>query len=158
MNSISRQGTSVENGITRRSVVRAAPVRGGAVRGGEIVAIASFRTPEGEPVDTVKLYQFHVSPDHWRAGLGSALHAACAERWVAAGRRTAVLDVHADNRRAQAFYACRGWVPDPERPPAEDDHHLFLRWTPPGNERTCLNVHVLDGESPRPVRTSGREP
>lgn len=80
----------------------------------------------------MKLYQFHVAPDRWRAGLGSALHAACVERWLAGGMRTAVLDVHVDNRRAQAFYARHGWVPDPAKPPAEDDHHLFLRWTPPG--------------------------
>ncbi|MER8033234.1 GNAT family N-acetyltransferase [Streptomyces bauhiniae] len=102
------------------------------VRDGEIVAVASFRTPEGGAADTVKLYQFHVAPNHWRAGLGSALHAACVERWLAGGRRAAVLDVHVDNRRAQAFYARQGWVPDPAKPPAEDDHHLFLRWTPSG--------------------------
>ncbi|MCW7944764.1 acetyltransferase [Streptomyces hygroscopicus] len=102
-----------------------------AVTQGRIAAVASFRTPEGATPDTVKLFQFHVDPDHWRRGIGTALHAACVEEWQADGRRTAVLDVHVDNRRAQAFYARQGWVPDPEIPPAEDDHHLFLRFSVP---------------------------
>ncbi len=103
-----------------------------AVERGRIAAIASFRVPEDGAADTVKLFQFHVDPGHWRAGLGTALHAACVEQWQADGRRSAVLDVHVDNRRAQAFYARLGWVPDPENPPAEGDHHLFLRFRVPG--------------------------
>ncbi|WP_225828140.1 GNAT family N-acetyltransferase [Streptomyces naphthomycinicus] len=104
-----------------------------AVEHDRIVGIASFRTPDGASADTVKLYQFHVDPGHWRSGIGTALHTACVEEWRAGRRRTAVLDVHADNRRAQAFYARRGWFPDPENPPAEGDHHLFLRFSvPPG--------------------------
>ncbi|MGW7820673.1 N-acetyltransferase family protein [Streptomyces puniciscabiei] len=99
-----------------------------AVEQGRIVGIASFRTPDGAPADTVKLFQFHVDPGHWRSGIGTALHTACVEEWRAGGRRTAVLDVHVDNRRAQAFYDRQGWVPDPENPPAEGDHHLFLRY------------------------------
>ncbi|MGW2648146.1 N-acetyltransferase family protein [Streptomyces sp. NPDC001393] len=102
------------------------------VQDGTITAVASFRTPDGAPADTVKLFQFHVDPGHWRSGIGTALHAACVEAWRADGRRAAVLDVHVDNRRAQAFYARQGWVPDPENPPAEGDHHLFLRFTVPG--------------------------
>ncbi|MGW3665794.1 N-acetyltransferase family protein [Streptomyces sp. NPDC005141] len=95
---------------------------------GRIAGIASFRTAEGAPADTVKLYQFHVDPDRWRAGIGTELHAACVEEWQADGKHTATLDVHVDNRRAQAFYARLGWVPDPENPPAEDDHHRYLRY------------------------------
>ncbi|WP_374935406.1 GNAT family N-acetyltransferase [Streptomyces resistomycificus] len=98
-----------------------------AVEGGRVIALASFRTPEGGSADTVKLFQFHVDPDHWRRGVGAALHTACVEHWRADGRRTAVLDVHVDNRRAQAFYARHGWVPDPPNPPREGDHHLLLR-------------------------------
>ncbi|MFG2311645.1 GNAT family N-acetyltransferase [Streptomyces sp. NPDC048566] len=97
------------------------------VQDGRIAAIASFRTAEGAPSDTVKLYQFHVEPDQWRSGLGSALHAACVEEWRADGKRAATLDVHVGNRRARAFYARLGWVADPAHPPAEDDHHLALR-------------------------------
>ncbi|MFE1309402.1 GNAT family N-acetyltransferase [Streptomyces sp. NPDC058755] len=103
-----------------------------AVEQGRIVGIASFRTPDGAPAETVKLFQFHVDPGHWRAGIGTALHAACVEEWRADGTRTAVLDVHVDNTRAQAFYARQGWVPDPENPPAEGDHHRFLRFSVPG--------------------------
>ncbi|GAA3966433.1 hypothetical protein GCM10022384_17510 [Streptomyces marokkonensis] len=102
-----------------------------AVERGGLVGIASFRVPEDGPADTVKLFQFHVAPDHWRSGIGTALHTACVEQWRADGRRTAVLEVHVDNRRAQAFYARRGWFPDPENPPAEGDHHLFLRFDVP---------------------------
>ncbi|MFD9392857.1 GNAT family N-acetyltransferase [Streptomyces sp. NPDC060000] len=102
------------------------------VERGRTVGLASFRTPEGAPARTVKLFQFHVDPDHWRAGIGTALHAACVEQWRADGRRTAVLDVHVGNRRAQAFYARQGWHPDPENPPAEDDHHLWLRYAVTG--------------------------
>lgn len=95
---------------------------------GAVVGVASFRTPEDAPAETVKLFQFHVDPGHWRHGVGTALHAACAEQWRADGKCTAVLDVHRDNLRAQAFYAARGWFPDPQNPPADDDHHLYLRY------------------------------
>ena len=103
-----------------------------AVRDARLVGIASFRTPEGGSAETVKLFQFHVDPDRWRSGVGTALHSACVEQWRAEGRCTAVLDVHVDNERAQAFYAHQGWVPDPENPPAEGDHHLFLRYAVTG--------------------------
>ncbi|MFD5158979.1 GNAT family N-acetyltransferase [Streptomyces hawaiiensis] len=95
------------------------------VEAGRIIGLASFRTPEGGPADTVKLFQFHVDPDHWRAGVGTALHAACVEEWQADGRRTAVLEVHVDNRRAQGFYRRQGWVPEPAGP---GHHHLRMRF------------------------------
>ncbi|WP_199272654.1 GNAT family N-acetyltransferase [Streptomyces broussonetiae] len=103
-----------------------------AVEQGRIAGIASFRTPDGAPADTVKLFQFHVDPGRWRSGIGTSLHAACVEQWRADRRRTAVLDVHVDNARAQGFYARQGWIPDPENPPADGDHHLFLRFRVPG--------------------------
>ncbi|MEU3935278.1 GNAT family N-acetyltransferase [Streptomyces sp. NPDC029044] len=99
------------------------------VQEGRIVGLASFRVPEGTPADTVKLFQFHVDPDHWRQGAGSALHAACVEEWQADGRRTAVLDVHVDNLRAQGFYRRQGWVAEPAGP---GDHHLRMRFVLPG--------------------------
>ncbi|GGL83139.1 hypothetical protein GCM10010129_28530 [Streptomyces fumigatiscleroticus] len=101
------------------------------VEEGRMVGLASFRTPQGASAELVRLFQFHVDPGHWRRGVGTALHAACVEQWRADGRRTAVLDVHTGNRRAQAFYARRGWLPDPGNPPAEGDHHLFLRYAVP---------------------------
>ncbi|MET7379742.1 GNAT family N-acetyltransferase [Streptomyces sp. NPDC005526] len=100
-----------------------------AVRDGRLIGVASFRTPEGAPAETVKLFQFHVDPGHWRTGVGTALHTACMERWRADGRRTAVLEVHAGNRRAQAFYAARGWTADQDVPADPGDHHLVLRRT-----------------------------
>ncbi|MCX5047269.1 MULTISPECIES: GNAT family N-acetyltransferase [unclassified Streptomyces] len=103
-----------------------------AVRDARLVGIASFRTAEGAPAETVKLFQFHVEPDQWRSGVGTALHAACVEQWQADGRRTAVLDVHVDNERAQAFYARQGWIPDPENPPTPGDPHRYLRYAVPG--------------------------
>ncbi|KOV95990.1 MULTISPECIES: GNAT family N-acetyltransferase [unclassified Streptomyces] len=104
------------------------------VEEGVITGIASFRPPQDGPAGTVKLYQFHVDPDRWRRGTGAALHAACVEQWRAEGRSRAVLDVHVDNRRAQAFYARQGWLPDPGHPPADDDHHLFLYFSVPPRE------------------------
>ncbi|MDQ1020582.1 GNAT family N-acetyltransferase [Streptomyces afghaniensis] len=95
-----------------------------AVEEGRMVGLASFRTPEGAPTDTVKLLQFHVDPGHWRRGVGSALHTACAEAWTSDGTRTAVLEVHVDNRRAQRFYRRHGWMPEPAEP---GDHHLTMR-------------------------------
>ncbi len=64
------------------------------VEEGTILGIASFRPPQDGPAGTVKLFQFHVDPDHWRRGIGTALHAACVARWRADGRHCAVLDVH----------------------------------------------------------------
>ncbi|MEW1644763.1 GNAT family N-acetyltransferase [Streptomyces sp. NPDC091219] len=93
------------------------------VESGRIVAVASFRTPEGGTADTVKLFQFHVEPERWRSGLGTVLHAACVEQWRADGRRGAVLDVHVDNERAQAFYVRQGWVAEP----GDGGHHLGMR-------------------------------
>ncbi|GAA1424235.1 hypothetical protein GCM10009601_28630 [Streptomyces thermospinosisporus] len=106
-----------------------------AVRGGSLTGIASFRPPDGAGARTVKLFQFHVDPGHWRTGIGTALHAACVEEWRTSGHGEAVLEVHTGNRRAQAFYARLGWRPDPEHPPAEGDHHLHLRLTLPGHPR-----------------------
>ncbi|MFE0103088.1 GNAT family N-acetyltransferase [Streptomyces sp. NPDC059009] len=82
-----------------------------AVRDGRVAGLASFRTPEDAPADTVKLFQFHVDPDLWRTGIGGCLHAACVEEWRADGMTEAILDVHADNARAQGFYAAKGWEP-----------------------------------------------
>lgn len=98
-----------------------------AVRDGHLVGIASFRTAENDPADTVTLFQFHVDPDHWRTGIGADLHAACVEEWQADGKRAATLDVHVDNERAHAFYARQGWSRD--RDPVAGEHHVTLGFT-----------------------------
>ncbi|MGW0863602.1 N-acetyltransferase family protein [Streptomyces sp. NPDC002611] len=103
-----------------------------AVRDGRLAGIASFRRAEGAPAGTVTLFQFHVDPDRWRAGIGTALHAACVREWRSGGVRTAWLDVHVSNERARGFYGRQGWAADPESPVAPDDHHMRLRLTVPG--------------------------
>jgi ribosomal protein S18 acetylase RimI-like enzyme len=95
------------------------------VEAGRMIGLASFRRAEDAPADTVKLFQLHVDPGHWRRGVGAALHAACVEEWRADGRREAVLDVHVDNLRAQGFYRRLGWAPEPAGP---GDHHLRMRF------------------------------
>ncbi|MBO1335240.1 GNAT family N-acetyltransferase [Streptomyces sp. VRA16 Mangrove soil] len=105
------------------------------VRNGEIVGLASFRRPDEAPDDssTVKLFQFHTDPAHWRRGIGTELHAACVEQWQADGMTEAVLEVHRDNTRAQAFYAAHGWRGRPGAGAGagaggeSDDHHHELR-------------------------------
>ncbi|GAB3170253.1 hypothetical protein GCM10027162_10510 [Streptomyces incanus] len=104
----------------------------GAVRDGRQAGPASFRTPRDAPADTVKLFRFRVAPGRWRTGIGTALHTACVEERRADGLRTAVLDVHVDNRRPRTFYARRGRAPDPAHPPAPDNHPLYLRFAVPG--------------------------
>ncbi|MFE3640531.1 GNAT family N-acetyltransferase [Streptomyces sp. NPDC059169] len=92
---------------------------------GEIVGVAASRE-----VDAVMtLTQLHVHPARWSRGIGSALHAACADRWRRAGVRTARLEVFEHNQRAQDFYARQGWTPDPDKPRA--GNHLVLRFDVP---------------------------
>ncbi|MER8045143.1 GNAT family N-acetyltransferase [Streptomyces sp. NPDC094032] len=90
---------------------------------GELLGIAAY----GERDGVMHLSQLHVAPVRWRGGVGTALHAACAEAWRAAGVRRARLEVYERNTRAQAFYAARGWLPDPDGPRSGD--HLVLRLT-----------------------------
>ncbi|MFE2559124.1 GNAT family N-acetyltransferase [Streptomyces sp. NPDC059352] len=92
-------------------------------RGREVAGIAAY----GERDGLVYLSQLHVTPAHWRRGIGGALHAACAEAWRAAGVTAARLEVFEKNERAQAFYAAHGWTPDPESP--RSGNHLVLRLT-----------------------------
>ncbi|MFH9721416.1 GNAT family N-acetyltransferase [Streptomyces sp. NPDC017254] len=94
-----------------------------AVRDGEVTGIAAY----GERDGLMHLTQLHVLPARWRAGVGTELHAACVDVWRAAGVTAARLEVFEKNERAQAFYAARGWTPDPETP--RDGDHLVLRLT-----------------------------
>lgn len=90
---------------------------------GELLGIAAY----GERDGVMTLTQLHVAPARWRGGVGTALHTACVNAWRAAGVRTARLEVFDRNARAQAFYAARGWLPDPDTPRVGD--HLVLRLT-----------------------------
>ncbi|MFI5980955.1 GNAT family N-acetyltransferase [Streptomyces sp. NPDC051555] len=93
-----------------------------AEQDGELTGVAAFRTVAGETT----LTQLHVDPAHWRRGTGTALHAACLERWRRAGVPRVRLEVYEHNLRAQAFYAAHGWRPDPLAPRAGSHHVLWL--------------------------------
>lgn len=106
------------------------------VESGRIVAVASFRTQDGDPADTVTLFQFHVDPDQWRSGLGTALHAACVEQWRADGRM---------DRRTRC--ACRQRAGAGLLRPAGLGRRAVRRRTPPGD------APAPDGGMKRAVRT-----
>jgi RimJ/RimL family protein N-acetyltransferase len=72
----------------------------------------------GARYDGDKLFHFHIDPEVWRTGTGTALLQACVAEWRAAGVATARLEVFAPNARARAFYASQGWEEDGR----EDDH------------------------------------
>jgi len=77
-----------------------------------------------------QLYQIHVHPDHWRKGVGSALHTACIEAWREGGVTVGMLEVWSRNERAQAFYESHGWRPDGHiRPGDADTTYIRLRRT-----------------------------
>ncbi|WP_445065215.1 GNAT family N-acetyltransferase [Streptomyces sp. SAS_281] len=88
---------------------------------GALVGVAAHSVRDG----WTYLTQLHVSPAHWREGVGSALHLACVADWQRRGVTRARLEVFEPNRRAQAFYSACGWVPDPETP--RHGGHLVLR-------------------------------
>jgi ribosomal protein S18 acetylase RimI-like enzyme len=98
---------------------------------GEVVGMAMV----GPPGDILgpwvgQLYQLHVHPDHWRRGIGTALHTACLDAWRATGVTVGVLEVWSSNERAQAFYESHGWRPDGHtRPGPGDSTYLRLRRT-----------------------------
>ncbi|MEV7862233.1 GNAT family N-acetyltransferase [Streptomyces hirsutus] len=86
-----------------------------AVRDGHLAGLASFRTPPEAPADTVKLFQFHVDPDHWRTGIGTALHAACVEEWRANGLRTPPYST-CTSTTAASRPSTPAWAGPPTRP------------------------------------------
>ncbi|MEU6881191.1 GNAT family N-acetyltransferase [Streptomyces sp. NPDC046712] len=94
-----------------------------AERDGEMAGVAAYGRVDG----TMMLTQLHVRPDRWRRGVGAELHAACLDRWRAAGVTGARLEVFEKNERARAFYAAHGWTPDTDAP--RSGTHLVLRLT-----------------------------
>ncbi|MFH8569856.1 GNAT family N-acetyltransferase [Streptomyces sp. NPDC017993] len=111
-----------------------------AVRHGTVLGAASYGRPAGPGApEAVTLHQLQVDPDHWRTGVGRALHTACLHAWRTAGFSRAALDVVWHNRRARAFYTGHGWRPDPRHRPAPDATHLTLTLslavTPLGGDR-----------------------
>lgn len=59
-----------------------------------------------------QLYQIHVDPQHWRKGIGTALHKACMDAWRTSGVTVGVVEVWSRNTQAQAFYETHGWRAD----------------------------------------------
>ncbi|GAA2807628.1 GNAT family N-acetyltransferase [Streptomyces showdoensis] len=105
------------------AAIDAGRVLGARDTAGELLGIAAY----GERDGVMTLSQLHVAPARWRGGVGTALHTACVDAWRAAGVSTARLEVFEPNLRARAFYAARGWLPDPDTP--RDGDHLVLRLT-----------------------------
>ena len=99
------------------------------------------------------------TPTTGATGIGADLHAACVEQWRADGERTATLDVHVDNERAQAFYARQGWVRDGEPVGGASHRDVTLRCAvrARGMNQGRLNVHAVSGGRLR-TRTTWREP
>ena len=89
--------------------------RDGRVAG--FVMLSPPHVPAPDPSVVGQLLQIHVGPEHWRQGLGSALHAATITVWQSASIVTGRVDVWANNARARGFYAAHGWRPDGQRRP-----------------------------------------
>ncbi|WP_280875988.1 GNAT family N-acetyltransferase [Streptomyces pseudovenezuelae] len=121
--------TSVEARASRRQAWRRAIEADDravscAVRDGEVTGVVSMGPPADADVDPTtvgQLFQIHVRPGSWGAGIGSRLH----ERFVRLLREgslsVGVLEAWERNSRAQAFYAHRGWRPDGHRRPGPRD-------------------------------------
>lgn len=102
---------------------------------GHVIGFALLGPPHDQPVaaPTVgQLRQIHVSPSHWRQGVGNALHQACIRAWQSASITTGQVDVWENNHRARAFYAQFGWQPSSRRRPGPADYdYLQLYLTIP---------------------------
>lgn len=98
---------------------------------GEIVGMALTGPPKDYLLPWVgQLYQIHVTPNHWRKGIGSALHEACTTAWRETGITVGVLEVWSNNARAQSFYESHGWRPDGNtRKGPADTKYVRLRRT-----------------------------
>lgn len=80
----------------------------------------------GARFDGDKLFHFHIDPEVWRTGTGTALHEACVATWQSAKIGLVRLEVFAPNARARAFYADKGWEEDGR----EGDHVLMKLMVP----------------------------
>lgn len=107
----------VGRGRFRRTTVAVADVGGAvagfAIHGHEGSASESSGDEEAPGPGTVgELYSLNVHPDHWGAGVGSALMAHVLAALEEAGHTEAVLWVLPANERARRFYERRGWALD----------------------------------------------
>jgi ribosomal protein S18 acetylase RimI-like enzyme len=115
---LERQRTGTERAITERERTVLC-----AVRRDHVVGFAVL----GARYEGDKLFHFHIDPQVWRTGTGTALHRACVAVWQSAKLATARLEVFAPNARARAFYVSQGWQ-DHAR---EGDYVTMLLRMPP---------------------------
>lgn len=93
----------------------------------EIVGFASIgpsRDEDVPPEETFELYAIYVSPDYWRAGIGSTLLFSVAEE-IPANIAWFSLWVLKDNGRGRHFYEYLGFEPDGAIKMADIDGHLL---------------------------------
>lgn len=100
-----------------------------AIRSSELTVLCATRDDRvvgfavlGARFDGDTLFHFHIDPEVWRTGTGTALHRGCVEVWQAAKLGSVRLEVFAPNARARAFYARQGWE-EADR----DDDHVVMR-------------------------------
>ncbi|MEU6140304.1 GNAT family N-acetyltransferase [Streptomyces sp. NPDC047081] len=102
-----------------------------AVREGEVEGVVSMGPPAYPDLNgtTVgQLYQIHVRPGSWGAGIGSRLHEGFVRFLRERSLSTGVLEAWERNSRARAFYTRHGWRPDGHsRPGPGDAEYLRLR-------------------------------
>jgi ribosomal protein S18 acetylase RimI-like enzyme len=95
---------------------RREPVTLVADRDGEILGHATYGaqrdTGETRDIARAEIYSIYVGPDHWSTGAGRALMDEALARLAAAGARTVMLWVLADNPRARRFYERAGFAAD----------------------------------------------
>jgi ribosomal protein S18 acetylase RimI-like enzyme len=80
-----------------------------AERGGEAVGFGQALAAEPTARDGAELARLYVHPDHWEAGVGSALLARLEDWLRERGADRLRLAVLADNDAANAFYESRGY-------------------------------------------------
>ncbi|BBA96982.1 hypothetical protein RVR_2523 [Actinacidiphila reveromycinica] len=112
-----------------------------AMRQDHIVGFAVL----GARFDGDTLFHFHIDPEVWRTGTGTALHQACVAEWRAAGVALARLEVFAPNARARAFYAKQGWEED-----GREDDHVTMRLRIPRRPAPDLTAAATPAPSSRP--------
>ncbi|MGI5456337.1 N-acetyltransferase family protein [Streptomyces sp. CA-249302] len=93
-----------------------------AIHEGEITGVVLMGPPHDpdpdlDPATTGQLYQIHVRPGSWGAGVGSRLHEGFVRFLRERSLSTGVLEAWERNSRARAFYARHGWRPDGHRRP-----------------------------------------
>lgn len=107
-----------------------------ATRQRRVVGILAMGRPDSPALDdgsVGQLYQIHVLPECWGAGIGSRLHDTFTANLRDASLSTGLLEVWQRNTRAQGFYLKHGWRPDGERRPGPDgaDYLIFRLHQPP---------------------------